>query len=119
MGRRWDTFNDRPEVLFATVDPGDSPNEDTFFAVMAARRQKIACDMDWEGRSLKGQLRRANKLEVPFVVLLGSEEFEQGSATIRNMETGKQWSVPLIDLPFHLERELEHYAPPHWVMEEL
>ncbi len=59
------------------------------------RSRGIACDMDYLNRSLKAQMREANKLNVPFAIILGEQELEQNICIIKNMSNGDQSSVPL------------------------
>jgi len=47
------------------------------------------------GRSLKAQLRRAQKLDARYVVILGPQEFGRGMAILRNMQTSAQAEVPI------------------------
>ena len=52
-------------------------------------------EMEALGRSLKAQLRRAQKLMAPYVVIIGPQELERGVAMVRNMETSAQAEVPI------------------------
>ncbi len=61
-------------------------------------------EMEALGRSLKAQLRRAQKLSATYTVILGPQEFARGVAVLRNMETSAQAEVPIQDLP----RLIEH-----------
>jgi histidyl-tRNA synthetase len=51
--------------------------------------------MDYESRSLKAQMRRADKLSVTHVLILGEDELQQGSAVLRDMGAGTQEQIPL------------------------
>jgi histidyl-tRNA synthetase len=44
-------------------------------------------------RSMKSQMREANRLGVDFVFIIGSDELETGQVTIRRMNNGEQTSV--------------------------
>lgn len=63
--------------------------------VYQLRTRGIACEMDFLNRSLKAQMREANKLNVPFTVILGEQELEQNICIIKNMSNGEQDTVPL------------------------
>ncbi|GIV54196.1 MAG: histidine--tRNA ligase [Candidatus Kapaibacterium sp.] len=67
------------------------------------RQKGIACTTDLQFRSLKAQLRYANKLGCSFAILLGVPD--GGEATIKNMETGEQLALPL-----DADRITEHVA---------
>ncbi len=51
-----------------------------------------------ENKSLKAQLRLADKLKIKFVLILGEEEKVKGSIQVKNMETGKQGMIKIEDL---------------------
>jgi histidyl-tRNA synthetase len=42
------------------------------------------------GAKLKKQLDYANNKNIPFTIIIGSEEIESGLLTIKNMQTGVQ-----------------------------
>ena len=52
-------------------------------------------------RSLKAQMREANRMNVQFVVILGDEELEKNIAVIKNMDTGDQDELTLEELPHY------------------
>ncbi len=52
-------------------------------------------EMEALGRSLKAQLRRAQKLGAPYVVIVGPQELARGVVVVRNMETSAQTEVPI------------------------
>jgi len=49
-------------------------------------------------KSLKSQMRRANKLGCKHVIILGQEELSNQVVSIKNMDTGEQTAVPLDSL---------------------
>lgn len=59
------------------------------------RQHKLRADKDYLGRSLKAQMKYADKKEARYVVILGEEELERRMVLIREMATGKQEEVPL------------------------
>lgn len=54
------------------------------------REQGIASDTDYMNRSLKGQMKYANKYPAAFVAIIGDEEVEQNKVMLKNMQTGEQ-----------------------------
>lgn len=48
---------------------------------------------------LDKQLKYADRKGIPYVVILGPDEVAKGVATVKNMKTGDQKSVPLAELP--------------------
>jgi histidyl-tRNA synthetase len=55
----------------------------------------IKAEIDYEGRSLKAQMRRADKLNARYVLILGEEELKSGRATLRNMDEKVQEEISL------------------------
>jgi histidyl-tRNA synthetase len=51
--------------------------------------------MDLEVRSLKGQMRQANKERVRYCLIVGDEELRRGQATLRDMVKADQTAVAL------------------------
>lgn len=76
-----------PPIFIASV--GQTRRECFRFANIL-RQNGISCELDFEGRSLKAQMREANRLESPFVIIVGEEELKEGKFTLRDMTTGKE-----------------------------
>mgnify|MGYP000920075810 FL=1 len=55
-------------------------------------------ETDYLDRSVKAQMKYANKLGVDFVVVIGENEIESGVVMLKDMETGTQTEVNLKDL---------------------
>ncbi len=84
---------------------------DGYIAAMGEQSQTLAFDwvcqlgqkgfyieMDHQDRSLKSQMKRANRLDAPYVVMLGENELKTGAAVIRDMATKEQTEIPLDQL---------------------
>jgi histidyl-tRNA synthetase len=61
------------------------------------RRRGIAATMDLDGKSLKSQLREADKAGRRFVAILGPEEIKSGMVTVKDLQRGQQSQVGLAD----------------------
>ncbi len=59
------------------------------------RREGEVAECDIVGRSLKAQMKYANKLGAEYTLIIGDSEIEAGKAQIRNMQTGEQKEVSL------------------------
>lgn len=86
-------LEEAPSVYFIAL--GEKAMAALHVRMTELRRKGTACDMDYLNRSLKAQMREANKLGVPRVVIAGEQELEQGSCVVKNMSTGDQETVPL------------------------
>jgi len=54
------------------------------------RKQDINVELYPAGAKLKKQLDYANNKQIPFTIIIGSEEMESGLLTVKNMATGEQ-----------------------------
>ena len=63
--------------------------------------------MDFDGKSLKSQMKRADRLEADHVLIVGDDELEKGEAILRNMETKNQESVPLDNLVQNIKNKIK------------
>ena len=62
------------------------------------RRAGVNSDYDYLLRSVKAQMREANRYKARFALFVGGEEFEQGKLNLKNMESGEQQNIPLDDI---------------------
>ncbi|MFQ5898962.1 MAG: histidine--tRNA ligase, partial [Candidatus Methylomirabilia bacterium] len=61
----------------------------------AVRGRGIGVELGYGDRKLRAELERANRLQVPWTVIVGDQELARGEATLREMASGSQRSVPL------------------------
>ena len=59
------------------------------------RRSGISAEMNYTDKSLKAQLKRADKLNSSFALILGDKEIEEKQTLLRNMRTKNQQTIPL------------------------
>lgn len=64
------------------------------------RRKGIPAEFDYLERSVKAQMREANKLNARFVILLGGEEYQKGELVLKNMLDGTQENVSLDNMEY-------------------
>ena len=83
----------RPDLFIATL--GEAATEAGFKLLTDLQRRGVRAEMEYTGKSLKAQLRRADKLQTRQVLILGEEELARGSAQLRNMDQGRQTEVRL------------------------
>ncbi len=70
----------------------------------AVRGRNAAVELAYGDRKLRAELERANRLEVPYVVIVGDAELATGQAILREMGSGHQRAVPLDQLVEELVR---------------
>lgn len=81
------------DLFIATL--GSNADKMAFQLIYQLRRQGIKVDKDVLGRSLKAQLKYANRIQARNVLILGQEELDEGWAIIKHMETGEQKEIHL------------------------
>jgi len=81
------------DVFLATTAPSLLP--EAFRWRMALARAGLRADMDYEGRSLKSQFRRADRSGARVVLVLGEEEARRGTVGYRDMGKGTQEEVSM------------------------
>ena len=66
--------------------------------VNALREKGIKCECDHMERSVKAQMKYANKIESYFTIILGENEIQSRTAKIKRMSDGEQFEVNLDNL---------------------
>ena len=102
---------DRLAELVALNAPEPVQKPDLFVAALGAKSQTLAfewicqlgltginAEMDFSDKSLKSQMKRADRLGASFVLILGDKELEEKTAILRNMENKEQIPVALGDI---------------------
>ena len=61
------------------------------------RAEGVACDLDYAGRSAKGQFRHADRSGAAYAAILGEDELARGVCTVRDMASGEEREVSVAD----------------------
>ena len=70
------------------------------------RREGYSVIYDLQARSMKAQMREANRKGARLAVIVGENELREGVAQVRRMDSSEQTGVPFDQLPARLAREL-------------
>jgi len=72
---------------------------ESFISELAGKLRKVnlSVDFDYLQRSVKAQMREANKLNAKYVIFVGGDEYKQGLMNLKNMSTGVEEKVALND----------------------
>ncbi|HCH55667.1 MAG TPA: histidine--tRNA ligase [Rhodospirillaceae bacterium] len=89
----------------AIIPLGDAAEEIVLILTNRLRRAGISVDLGYRGK-MKQRMKRANNIGARAAVIIGEDELEQSSATIRDLDSGEQHRVPLDDLQSRLEQFL-------------
>jgi len=68
------------------------------------RREGFSVEMEHLGRSLRAQMKTADKLKARFTAMIGEDELKSGRITLRDMKSGEQRSVEEGEIPYILRR---------------
>ena len=74
-----------------------------FDIVRSLREKGISCDYDYCAKSLKGQLRFAQKKGARFVVIVGEDELRQGCVVLKDMQNRTQEQIKTEELTAVIE----------------
>ncbi len=66
----------------------------------------IKTEMDFGDKSLKSQMKRADRLGAKHVLIVGDNEIKQGSVILRNMTTKEQVSIPIESVVENIKAKL-------------
>ena len=67
-------------------------------AIATLRANNVKSELYPDAAKMKKQMNYANKREIEFVVLVGSQEVEKEEYTLKNMISGEQTKCSLLDL---------------------
>ena len=90
----------RLDVFFVTLIP--EARLPAFRLVASLRTQGFACDLDYAGRSAKGQFKQADRMGARFAVVIGDEELAADVCSLRDMVTGEQREISIAKGPGEL-----------------
>jgi histidyl-tRNA synthetase len=88
------------------ADTGGQAKEAAIRLAATLRRDGIGVITASAGKSLKAQLRQANNLSARFSLIIGENELETGTVTLRDMASSKQSSTAQCDLTAFLHSQL-------------
>lgn len=75
------------------VAVGDEARMPTHVLARDLRHAGLSVLVDYEARSLRSQMKRADRADVAHVLIVGDDELERGEVTVKDMTTGEQSTV--------------------------
>jgi histidyl-tRNA synthetase len=101
--------NDKKVVYIATM--GENAKKKGFELISLLRRDdwqgSVSFDTDYENKSLKAQMRQADKIGAKFVFIIGDDEILKGEAMLRNMATKEQQVVKFDDVVITIKEKIK------------
>jgi histidyl-tRNA synthetase len=89
------------QVYIASM--GDIARDQSGKIAAELRKNNISAIQGLGAKSLKAQLKQANTLGARYAVIIGEDELKAGTATVRDMTTSEQKTVPLSELSRYLK----------------
>jgi len=82
-----------PQLFIAAL--GERAQNEGFILLNHLQRQNVYAHMDFSGKSLKAQMRLANKLGSIFTLVLGDNELDTATAKLKRMADGTEQEIKL------------------------
>jgi histidyl-tRNA synthetase len=84
-------INNQPDLFIAAL--GKDAQQIGFKLLTSLQRKGMRAEMDYTDKSLKSQMKRADKLGARYSLIIGDDELAKGVAPLRNMSNGEQIDV--------------------------
>jgi len=94
-----------PDIYIAAI--GEKAQELAFSLAMELRTKGISVEKDYLDKSLKAQMKAADRFKVKYTLILGDEELKADKVLVREMATSEQKEIPITDIVNYLERGLD------------
>ncbi len=91
-----DGFQKEADAFIAHI--GSEARNRAFLLAYELRKNGVFIDLDYEDKSLKSQLKRADKLGVKYTIIIGEEELRRGVVKVRDMRKSLEEEMSLEDV---------------------
>ena len=100
----------QPGLDLFMVALGDEAAQWAFGQAQELRRRKLHVGLDLKGRSMKAQMREANRQNARFAVIVGKDELSAGVVQLKEMSTGEQVEVPAAEITERIRQDSSEVA---------
>lgn len=97
-------LDESPELFVATV--GEEAEIYSLSLIKSLREAGLGVARDYNGRSLKAQMKYADKLGAKYTVVLGETEIAEKKARLKNMTTGEEKETCFCDIATAIKEEV-------------
>ncbi len=97
-------FTDAMDVF--VVCPNQEHFAKAFKAAIDLRRNGLKVDYDFQGRSMKAQMKAANRVKAHYVLIFGDDEVARNQVVLRNMANSEQKEIAISDITTILQTEV-------------
>ena len=88
---------DEPSPPYLVANVGDAARPAAMDLAVKLRQAGVGAILSSGSRGLRGQMRQANALDIPYALILGDDEIARGEVVVRDMKTSSQETRPLAD----------------------
>lgn len=81
-------FSKAPDLFIASL--GEKARDEAFRIMSSLQRKGVSVETDYEGKSLKSQMRRADKFNARFTLIIGEDELARSKGVLKDMTSGIQ-----------------------------
>lgn len=96
----------KSDVLLYVANIGDKADVYAQKLVDDLRKNSICAEKDLMSKSLKAQMKYADKIGAKYTVVIGDDEIESGVVTVKNMSNGEQRETQIINLKEIFEEDI-------------
>ena len=89
----------RREIKVFVAYIGEGTETAAFRLTAALRERGVPAEMEYGGKSLKSQLKRADKSGAGYTFIIGEDELSRGKVKLRRMETSSEEEVDIEAAP--------------------
>ena len=82
----------RPDIFIVSL--GEEAKSQSFRMTHQLRKGGVTVDQDYDGGSMKSQMRKANKSSSRFALIVGENEIRTEKYLMKDMESGSQIEIP-------------------------
>ena len=79
-------------ILFFNL--GEQESRKAFSLMQELREKNISCELFHEQAKFDKQFKYADKKQIPYAVIIGSKEAEEGTCVVKNLVSGEQSTIP-------------------------
>jgi histidyl-tRNA synthetase len=91
-------FSEEKNIDLYFITLGDKAKKFALTNINTLRQNGFICETDYLNRSIKAQMKEANKYNSRFVLVIADEELNSGNAKLKKMEDGTETEIKLGDM---------------------
>ena len=87
----------RPDVYMIVADPSYQTQAFSLSERLRSADNTLMVQQQLKAGSMKSQFKKADKSQARFVLILGEDEINTGTVSVKQLSTGEQWRYSLSD----------------------